>query len=798
MAEIRDSLAEIEKPFAVEIKIGCTNQSVFGGFDNYVINACERALQDFPQEESRGKLENLKTLFAGYREMPPNQRRKLIYNASRIFSQLKGEVLKPAVEAKKKIAESAHSKFIPPLDSEVKYAKGVGPIVAKKLERLRIKTIEDLLFHMPRRYDDRSRIKQIYQLEDGSFETINGITGRAAQMKPRYGLTITKIPVNDGSGVAFLTWFNQPYMKSTLKPGTKVIASGKVEIRYREIQIHNPEFEVISEEEDTINTGRIVPVYPLTENLSQRYLRKIIKSALDNYSERLVDAFPIFLRERNNLLDFSSAINQAHFPDDFKALSEARKRLIFEELFFLQLRILMKKQKTESVQRSTRYKLDTSIVRKFEEILPFELTEAQKKVIDEILKNMESETPMNRLLQGDVGSGKTAVAAFAALCAVKSGYQAAVMAPTEILAGQHSVSFLRLVSPFDVNVESLIGSMSRREKDEVLSRIECGDVDLVVGTHALIQENVNFKNLGLVIIDEQHKFGVLQRAYLKDKGLNPDMLVMTATPIPRTLALTLYGDLDISVIDEMPAGRKKIKSFWVSQNAREGIFQFIRQEVKKGNQAYIVCPLIEESEKLDLKSAVEEAEVLKTEVFPDLRVGLLHGRMRSDEKEEVMEAFRKKEFSILISTTVIEVGVDVPDATVMVVLNADRFGLAQLHQLRGRVGRSSKQSYGIFVADPYGEEGRERMQAISSVEDGFALAEQDLKIRGPGDYYGTRQHGIPELKIADIVRDVGLMEKARNEANLILEKDPELETTENKQLKKRLQEKFHDLVDLIH
>lgn len=685
-----------------------------------------------------------------------------------------------------------------PLDSPVQYAKGVGPAVSTRLNRLGINIIEDLLYHFPRRYEDRSHIKPIAETVEGSFETVSGTLGKVFEKRIRRGLTITRIPLFDGKDILYLVWFNQPYIKNSLKTGMKVIASGKVEKKYKEIQINAPEYETIGEDEDLLNTGRIVPIYPLTERLSQKYLRKIIRGSLERYAQFFSEDLPEELRMKYSLPGIAEALREIHFPDSFSLMERARRRLVFEEFLLLQLALAMMRKERERQVRVLHYSTGETILDEFAEKLPFRLTGAQIRVMGEILADTKKERPMNRLLQGDVGAGKTVVAAFAVLCAVRSGLQTAVMAPTEILAEQHFRNFSSLLSLHGIRVSLLTGNCPKKKKEETYLEIKRGEIDLLVGTHAIIQEGVEFLRLGLTVVDEQHKFGVMQRASLKEKGLSPDLLVMTATPIPRTLALTLYGDLDISVIDELPPGRRKIKSYWVSDSLSERVFQFVSRLAGEGKQAYIVCPLIEESDKIEAKAAVKEAERLRNEAFSGRQVGLLHGKMKSRDKESVMQSFRDGDLKILISTTVIEVGVDVSNASIMVVLNADRFGLAQLHQLRGRVGRGNEQAYCIFISDPTSEEGRLRMDAIVKNTDGFLLAEEDLRLRGPGEFYGTRQHGLPDLKIGDLIRDIRIMEDARAEAAKLLALDPCLEKAEARELMKKLGRKFSLSTDMVH
>lgn len=702
-------------------------------------------------------------------------------------------------EAREKPGQALLSKvkdrFVPPLDSPVQFAKGVGPQLAKKMHKMEIRTLEDLVFHFPRRYEDRSRLTPIAEVQDGSFETVSGVVAAKSESRPRRGLVISKVLIDDGTGEMVLLWFNQPFRSAHLLKGMKLYASGRVERNYREIQMNNPEYELESDE-DTLNTGRIVPIYPSTENLSQKVLRKIVRLNLESSLHLFEDALPEEIRSRHAFLDYRSALSTIHFPEDFEALEKARRRLIYDELFFLELGLLRFKKDRQVIEKEHRYIADSSISASFEQHLPFALTRAQKKVMEEITGDLFTTRPMCRLVQGDVGSGKTVVAAFAILAAVSSGFQGSVMAPTEILAEQHHKKFRELLAPLNIEVGILIGSLSRKEKELQRSRIRSGEMQVVIGTHALIQEEVEFCNLGLAVVDEQHRFGVLQRAELQKKGTNPDMLVMTATPIPRTLALTLYGDLDISVIDELPPGRKPVISKWCRSREAPRIYQFIKSEIKKGRQSYLVCPLIEESDKIAAKAATREAEELAATHFSDVRVGLLHGRIKGAEKEEIMKKFRDGSIDVLISTTVIEVGVDIPNASVMVIQNADRFGLSQLHQLRGRVGRGDYKSYCFLIADPKSEEGAARMSIMQQHHDGFLIAEKDLQIRGPGDFYGTRQHGLPDLKISDLIRDHSVLEQARIDAEELVKSNPSV--YDEKLVKKRIEHTFLPINELRH
>lgn len=664
------------------------------------------------------------------------------------------------------------------LETEVRYLKGVGEKLAQVLSKLELYTLGDLLYYLPRRYEDRSHFRQIRHARPGESATFAGSLITAENVQVRHGLTLTKAFIQDTTGTLELVWFNQPYMRDTLLKlrNKRLVVYGLVKESGWGLQIENPEWEDIDEDTDPeslLHVNRIVPIYPLTEGIRQKRMRQIMWHAVQN-ANLVPEVLPREISRRMGLMPIAEAIRQVHFPESLDAIEPARKRLVFEEFFVMQLGVGLQRQQIAQ-ERGIAMRIDEErLMERIHQLVPFELTNAQKRVIREIWADMARPHPMNRLLQGDVGSGKTIVAAAAILAAVDNQYQAALMAPTEILAEQHYVVMHRLFQPLGISVELLVGRLTPKQRAHARERVASGRGMVAVGTHALIQEGVEFARLGLAIIDEQHRFGVLQRAALRDKGVMPHVLVMTATPIPRTLTLTLYGELDVSIIDEMPPGRKPIKTHWKHPSERLRVYEGIRKLVQEGRQAYIICPLIEESEKLQVRAAQELAEHLSKDVFPDLRVGLLHGRMKAIEKEEVMEAFRRGELDILVSTTVIEVGVDVPNAVVMVVEDADRFGLAQLHQLRGRVGRGEHQSYCVLIGDPKNEEGQRRLEIMTQTTNGFLIAEEDLRLRGPGEIYGTKQSGMPAFRVADLIKDMQLLEVARQEAFRLLEQDPDL------------------------
>jgi ATP-dependent DNA helicase RecG len=679
------------------------------------------------------------------------------------------------------------------LASPVQYARGVGPARARLLEeRLGVATIGDLLYRLPRRVEDRSRLRRIYDLVHGTVETVQGTVVQIRQFRPRRRrLVIVKAAVTDGSGILHVVWYNQPYITRQLPAGTRVVLHGRVQRQAGEIQMVAPEFEAIEEGEDTLHVGRIVPVYPGTEGLSQRAMRAIVARALEDHAAELREWLPEALRVRHGLPDLERAIRQAHFPDTQADHDAARGRLVYEELLLFQVLLLRQKAERDAEARGVTYGDARELVARFHRSLPYTLTGAQYRVMTEILHDMDGRHPMNRLLQGDVGSGKTVVAATALLRSVGGGAQGALMAPTEILAGQHYLTLRTLLAPLGLTVTLLVGGLGRAAREEALEGVRDGRTDVVVGTHALIEGDVAFHRLGLVVVDEQHRFGVSQRAALRYKGERPDVLVMTATPIPRTLALTLYGDLDVSVLDELPPGRSPIRTYSRTTVQRPKIYQFVRDQVTQGRQAYIVCPLIEESDKLQAEAATELGARLAGTVLHDLRVDVLHGRMKVDERDRAMEALRDGRTDVLVATTVIEVGIDVPNATVMVIEDADRFGLSQLHQLRGRVGRGTHQSSCILVGDPKTDEGRARLEAMVETTDGFRIAQRDLELRGVGELLGDRrQHGLGDLRVADLLRDHVWLERARGDAAALLSHDPALRRHEHRELASALRARF--------
>ena len=690
----------------------------------------------------------------------------------------------------------------------IQYIKGVGPKRAKLFEKKGILTVEDGLYFLPRCYEDRRHLKKISELRAGGKETGFGeilLSGTAFYQNKKK--RVFEVVVGDGSGTITLKWFrgNERYLKERFKKGQRMIFSGEVRWFNYQKEIHHPDVEIVEDdiEEDYLNFKRIVPIYSETEGLYQRTLRRLLKSIVDGYSDELTSPIPEEIVERQDLIDFSEAFRRVHFPPDGESIeklnlqrSDGHRRIIFDEFFFLELGLALKKRGV-ALETGISFKTGGTLSQKLLNQLSFQLTRAQERALAEILEDMERPHPMNRLIQGDVGSGKTIVALLASLRAVEFGYQAAIMAPTEVLAEQHYLTIHRWVEPLGVGVALLTSNIKGSEREEIYDRIRRGEVQILIGTHAVIQEQVEFHRLGLAIIDEQHKFGVVQRGLLKKKGGNPDVLVMTATPIPRTLAMTIYGDLDISLIDEMPPGRMPVETKVFAESARNRVYRIVEEEVKKGRQVFIVYPLVEESEKLDLMDATQMAEHLQKDVFPGFRIGLLHGRMKSDEKEAIMGEFKERAIHILVATTVIEVGIDIPNASVMVVEHAERFGLSQLHQLRGRIGRGQYPSKCILLAQyRSSEEAKVRLRAMEQTNDGFKIAEQDLELRGPGEFFGIRQSGLPDFRVAHLIRDTPILIEARREAFRLVQGDPDLERPSHSALKDVLKKRWKGRLEL--
>ncbi|MBN2831041.1 MAG: ATP-dependent DNA helicase RecG [Candidatus Omnitrophica bacterium] len=691
-----------------------------------------------------------------------------------------------------------------PQDTSIQYLKGIGPKRAKVFNNLGIKTIFDLFYYFPRRYEDRTNLVTVSQLKEGEAQTIKAqvLALGLHNSWRRKSFNITEAEVADETGRIPCVWFNQPYIKEYLKPGSKVILHGRVERYGVKLQISNPEFEFISNDsEDTLSAGRIVPVYSLPERLGQRSFRKIMKTALDEYLPKINDCLPYDIRSRNSLENLAKSLINIHFPENFGLQEKSYTRLAFEEFFLFQVPLVLRKLKRED-KSGIAHKIGGAMQKAFVLGLPFKLTRAQDKVIQEIKSDMAGLKPMQRLLQGDVGSGKTVVATIAAVMSIEGGYQAVLMVPTEILAKQHYEKINYQLSALsgklkEIKVALLTGSTTDKEKNRLYDDIKEGRMDLIIGTHALLEARVRFKNLGLVVIDEQHKFGVGQRALLPGKGLNPDVLIMTATPIPRTLAITLYGDLDISVINELPPGRISIETILFNGEDRGKAYEIAKEELRRGNQAYIIYPVIEESSALDISGAKKMYAELKAGEFKEFKLGLIHGKLKREEQDKVMSSFKNKKINLLISTTVLEVGIDIPSATCMIVEHADRFGLSQLHQLRGRIGRGSSVSFCLLISDSKSQEASARLLAMVKYNDGFKISEEDLKIRGPGEFFGREQHGLSELRIGNPLVQMQLLKKAREEAIRLLKLDPHLTDRQNQLVKERLLQKFPEYEQMM-
>jgi len=656
------------------------------------------------------------------------------------------------------------------------------------LTRLDLHTLEDLFYFFPRRYEDRRQVKSISELVAGEKECAAGIVSSRGLLRTRNGQTIFKVVVSDKRSHLFAVWFNQAYLSKVFLPKLKVVLCGKVEKEGNHFQMVHPEYEFWSLE--NIHSGRIVPIYSLTEDLYQKSIRALLFRLLKEKLSLVRDPLPLPVRKRLGLAESVYAFKQIHFPDDFESQKAAYERLVFDEFFLMQLFVQIKKNEIQRENSTISYVEGQEEVNRLVESLRFSLTSGQRNAIEEIIQDMKKSRPMNRLVQGDVGSGKTAVAAAALVFTVANGFQGALMAPTEVLAQQHVITLTQMLEPLGISCGYLAQGVSPEERSRLLGAAAAGEIQVLVGTHALIQESVKFKKLGLVVIDEQHKFGVSQRARLKDKsGGSAHFLLMTATPIPRTLAMTLYGDLDISNIAELPKGRKPITTLWTGEDRREEIYRFVDGLLAKGGQGYVICPLINESGAFSPKGVLAVYQDL-TQIFSRRRVGILHGKMRSEEKKKIMTDFKEKRLELLISTVVIEVGIDVPNANFIIVENAEKFGLAQLHQLRGRVGRGSEESFCVLFSDTAHEESRERLAVFEKTQSGFILADEDLRLRGAGELVGEKQHGFLKLRIGDLAKDVKTLEKAKREAKNLIEKDPRLERPEHRLLKAMLRGRF--------
>lgn len=764
-----DNIEQLKK--AIEIEIQYKYIDVHGktqAFSSFIKNEAKKY---YKLSKKNPKWAVLIEIFEHYPFAGINERRKSI---DRLIKILKSETAPKNEEEK---FNKTNGKLKPAKDTDVMYMKGVGPKIAYKLNKLGIYTAQDLIMYFPKKHIDYSSRTLIRNLKEGENTTVFGYIRSVSAFNTKNSLSVVKVSVTDESGRIELSFFQAKSnrfmlerIKSQFPVNAGIMLSGKVKRNNFDgkLTFDKPNYsimtgEFLEDKNSNLNLARIVPIYTVCEDLSIKVLRRAIFNAINTYKNKIENVLPDYIREKYGILDKKVAVEQIHFPESIELLEQARFSLIFEELFLIQLKLVRLREANSHNHSALALKIkEKGLVRKFIDTLPFELTGGQKKAVNEILNDLNSDIPMARLLQGDVGSGKTVVATIMLLAGVENGYQGAFMAPTEILAQQHYNNLQQWLTPLGVSVGLFLGSQGKKVREKFRTDLRNGQMNIAVGTHALIQEDVDFNNLGAIVVDEQHRFGVKQRNILKKKSQNPQMLTMTATPIPRTLALTVHGDLDLTIIDELPKGRKPIKTSLVTSH--RGVYDLIKKEIEAGRQAYVVYPLIEESETLSAKAATIEAERLQNEVFPQFKIGLLHGKLKNDEKEQVMADFKNKKYDILVSTTVVEVGVDVPNATVMLIENAERFGLSQLHQLRGRVGRNDLQSYCILHTSTKSQETKERLNIMTQTNDGFVIAEKDLQLRGPGEFLGTRQSGLPDLIISDIVRDAKILEMARNEA----------------------------------
>jgi len=681
------------------------------------------------------------------------------------------------------------------LSTPVQYLKGVGPERAELMHRLELHTVADVLFYFPRDYQDFTDEREIGRLEEGKLQTVRGVVDEIDLRTSQSGRAVLGVLIRCGTDYLRALWFNQPFMREKFDYGQRVVVSGKPKYEGLIWQMHHPRVETLAEDEEA-PAGKILPVYPLTEGVQQWHLRKIVRAALENYAELLDEVFPAEYLEAHNLWPIKRALPQIHFPDDQESLDHARRRFVYQELFILQLALAVKRRQQHDERRSPALEATAMIDARIRRLFPFELTEGQERTIAEIARDMAGPLPMNRLLQGEVGSGKTAVAVYAMLLAVAHGYQAVLMAPTEVLARQHTLTLDKLLAASRVRRAQLTGGLTSSQRGTLLQKIAAGEVDIVVGTQAIIQEDVSFAKLALVVIDEQHKFGVRQRAALKYTGLDPHYLVMTATPIPRTIALTLFGDLDVSTLHDCPPGRQKVHTYLAGDEKRDEWWEFFKKKLLEGRQGYVITPLVEESDQMAAVSLDQTFETLANGPLADFRLGLIHGRMTPGEKDSVMDSFRNGEIQVLVSTSVVEVGVDVPNATLMTIESGERFGLAQLHQLRGRISRGKFPGYCCVFGNPQTPESIERLKAFVSSTDGFELAETDFRLRGPGELFGTKQHGLPPLRIADLLRDTDLLTEARRDAQELVTLDPGLAQEKHAKLRAMMLRRYGKALDL--
>ena len=802
------NIEPLRKVLELEHKKCYEDSAVIGGLDKFLHNWSPHASGAINSPRLLRRFNQL--VNPDYASLTKQQRREWAKNILNFSAEVEQngttekvpEKQAPSVQRRKLKIKDQPAMASPSINAPITAIKGISSILATKFNKLGVQTIRDLLYFFPYRHLDYSQRKTVSQLAEGYEQTI---TANVWQAKVIYlgGRRSTEAIVGDATGNVRVVWFNNPYLAKKLVPNMRLVISGKVGLFGGRYVFESPEWE-LAEDKELIHTGRLIPLYSLTQGLRPRQMRKLMKEVVDQWAWHVNDFLPSDMRVRCKLLELPEAINQAHYPDDETTRDQARVRLAFDELFLLQLGVLGRKRDRQEGETANPLHTHKAILDAFLKSLPYELTQAQHRVLTELLFDLKKPQPMSRLLQGEVGSGKTIVATAALLMAAVNGSQGAFMAPTEILAEQHFNNICELLSqsnhqekaeeylhsysgllPEPVTVALLIGDIKPARKQEIQQLIQDASIDIVIGTHALIQKDVEFSKLGLVVVDEQHRFGVKQRSTLRQKGSSPHVLVMTATPIPRTLALTLYGDLELSVIDQLPPGRQTIKTKWLQPVQRDKAYSFISRQVTEGRQAFIICPLVEESEAIQAKAAVAEYQHLSKKIFPELRLGLLHGRMSSADKDAVMRRFRSGELNILVSTPVVEVGIDVPNATVMLIESADRFGLSQLHQFRGRVGRGQEQSYCLLLTENPSIVAKGRLDILENVQDGFVLAEEDLKLRGPGEFFGTRQSGLPDLRMAKL-SDVVLLELARREATKLFQIDRNMEKAEHQPLAEAL------------
>ncbi len=817
MESFKSSLLKIEQPLTFAAKDNFKNLSHIKFLGKSILGLIAHQIKAIPPDAKNSfelPLDNMVRIFSDYDEKDLTVKKSKIVEAALILERIKKTIdirdaQKPiSLQQEDQIAERISDLAVSreKLALPVQFLKGVGPKLAARFAAKKINTVEDLLYFLPRTYEDRREIRKINKLETEKIQTV---MATVVQSELRYygKRRILEVTVSDHTSTLTAKWFKgqMSYLTNAFKKGVRVIFTGKVTPNYAGKTMIHPDYEILDEEdeENLLNFKRIVPVYSETEGLHQKFIRKVIYSALEYYSRYIASPIPAEICRRRNLQNIHEALLAVHFPANdaqMEALidgrSEAHRRLIYDEFFFFQLGMALKKS-GRILDKGISFSVNGNLQKRFYATLPFKLTGAQARVIGEIQNDLQAATAMNRLLQGDVGSGKTLVAMASMITVCENRYQAALMVPTEILAKQHFATLSAWAEPVGLRVVLLTGNMPNAARNEVLEQIKSGEANIIVGTHALIQEDVDFKRLGLAVIDEQHRFGVLQRATLRSKGIRADVLVMTATPIPRTLAMTVYGDLDVSVIDELPPGKKPVRTLLLGENKRQAVYETIRKELSKGHQAFVVYPLVEQSENLDLKDATKMADHLQKDIFPECRIGLIHGKMKDKEKDEVMRDFLDRKIDILVATTVIEVGIDVPRASLMVIEHAERFGLSQLHQLRGRVGRRDIPSSCILLADyRVSADARQRLKVMEKTTDGFALAEEDLAIRGPGDFLGTRQSGLPDFRIASIIRDARILNDAKEDAFALAARDPLLTKPEHTILREALIARWQGKLDL--